>query len=49
MAKRSSRNPAKFGKGEPEGVIAPETADHAAGSPDNRYNFLGFRLVLGQA
>ncbi|CAM5218359.1 tricarboxylate transporter [Bosea thiooxidans] len=32
MAKRSSRNPAKFGKGEPEGVIAPETADHAAGS-----------------
>ncbi len=32
MAKRSSRHPAKFGKGEPEGVIAPETADHAAGS-----------------
>ncbi|RDJ23216.1 tripartite tricarboxylate transporter permease [Bosea caraganae] len=32
MAKRTSRNPAKFGKGEPEGVIAPETADHAAGS-----------------
>jgi len=32
MAKRSSRNPARFGKGEPEGVIAPETADHAAGS-----------------
>jgi len=32
MAKRSSRNPAKFGKGEPEGVISPETADHAAGS-----------------
>ncbi|CAN5130772.1 tripartite tricarboxylate transporter permease [soil metagenome] len=32
MAKRSSRNPDKFGKGEPEGVIAPETADHAAGS-----------------
>ena len=32
MAKRSSRDPAKFGKGEPEGVIAPETADHAAGS-----------------
>ena len=25
------------------------SADHAAGSPDNRYNFLGFRLVLGQA
>ncbi len=32
MAKRSSRDPGKFGKGEPEGVIAPETADHAAGS-----------------
>ena len=32
MAKRSSRNPEKFGKGEPEGVISPETADHAAGS-----------------
>ena len=32
MAKRSSREPEKFGKGEPEGVISPETADHAAGS-----------------
>lgn len=32
MAKRSSRSPERFGKGEPEGVIAPETADHAAGS-----------------
>jgi putative tricarboxylic transport membrane protein len=32
MAKRSSRNPEKFGKGEPEGVISPEAADHAAGS-----------------
>jgi len=32
MAKRSSRRGANFGKGEPEGVIAPETADHAAGS-----------------
>ena len=32
MAKRSSRTPERFGKGEPEGVIAPETADHAAGS-----------------
>ncbi|MEN5082415.1 tripartite tricarboxylate transporter permease [Bosea sp. TWI1241] len=32
MAKRSSRQPEKFGKGEPEGVISPETADHAAGS-----------------
>lgn len=32
VARRFSRNSANFGKGEPEGVIAPETADHAAGS-----------------
>ena len=32
LAKRFSRRRAGFGKGEPEGVISPETADHAAGS-----------------
>jgi TctA family transporter len=32
MAKRLSRRKAAFGTGEPEGVVAPETADHAAGS-----------------
>jgi TctA family transporter len=32
MAKRGSRNPERFGRGEPEGVVSPETADHAAGS-----------------
>ncbi|WP_431283600.1 tripartite tricarboxylate transporter permease [Humitalea sp. 24SJ18S-53] len=32
LARRMSRNGANFGKGEPEGVIAPETADHAAGT-----------------
>ncbi|AZV92359.1 tripartite tricarboxylate transporter permease [Kerstersia gyiorum] len=32
IAKRMSRRGSNFGKGEPEGVIAPETADHAAGS-----------------
>jgi TctA family transporter len=32
LAKRLSRRKAAFGKGEPEGVVAPETADHAAGS-----------------
>ena len=31
FAKRFSRNPERFGKGEIEGVIAPETAAHAAG------------------
>src|SRR4029079_16324417 len=30
--KRLSRRKEGFGKGEPEGVVAPETADHAAGS-----------------
>lgn len=32
LAKRFSRRGANFGKGEPEGVIAPETADHGAGT-----------------
>ncbi|MCQ4160310.1 tripartite tricarboxylate transporter permease [Roseomonas sp. GC11] len=32
IARRASRRRAQFGKGEPEGVIAPETADHAAGT-----------------
>nr|WP_255616360.1 tripartite tricarboxylate transporter permease [Microvirga puerhi] len=32
LAKRLSRRRDGFGKGEPEGVVAPETADHAAGS-----------------
>ena len=27
-----ARDSAGFGKGEPEGIIAPETADHAAGT-----------------
>ena len=31
IAKRFSRRKAYFGKGEPEGVVAPEAADHAAG------------------
>ena len=31
FAKRFSKNPEKFGKGELEGVVAPETAAHAAG------------------
>src|SRR5215204_809988 len=32
LAKRFSRRRDNFGKGEPEGVIAPETADHGAGT-----------------
>src|SRR5438128_4018810 len=32
IAKRFSRRHAHFGKGEPEGIIAPEAADHAAGT-----------------
>ena len=32
LAKRFSRRRGNFGKGEPDGVIAPETADHAAGT-----------------
>jgi putative tricarboxylic transport membrane protein len=32
IAKRVSRRRANFGQGEPEGIVAPETADHAAGT-----------------
>ena len=32
LAKKMSKNGAKFGKGEVEGVVAPETAAHAAGT-----------------
>jgi TctA family transporter len=32
LAKRFSRRGRYFGSGEPEGVISPETADHAAGT-----------------
>lgn len=32
MARRISKNPQNFGKGELEGVVAPETAAHAAGT-----------------
>jgi TctA family transporter len=32
LAKRFARNKDGFGKGEPAGVVAPETADHAAGT-----------------
>ena len=32
IAKRLSSRHANFGKGEPEGIVAPETADHAAGT-----------------
>ena len=32
LAKRFSRRRDNFGRGEPEGVISPETADHAAGT-----------------
>ena len=32
LAKRFSRRRKNFGCGEPEGVVAPETADHAAGT-----------------
>jgi putative tricarboxylic transport membrane protein len=32
LARRFSKNPDKFGKGEIEGVVAPETAAHAAGT-----------------
>jgi TctA family transporter len=33
LARRMSRNGNNFGRGEPEGVIAPETADHSAMLP----------------
>ena len=32
LAKKFSRNPDSFGRGNPEGVLAPETAAHAAGT-----------------
>jgi TctA family transporter len=32
LAQRWSRNPERFGKGAPEGVISPEAADHSAGT-----------------
>jgi TctA family transporter len=32
LARRFSKRSAHFGKGEPEGVVAPETADHSAGT-----------------
>jgi TctA family transporter len=32
IAKRFSRRRANFGRGEPEGIIAPEAADHSAGT-----------------
>jgi putative tricarboxylic transport membrane protein len=32
IAKRLSRRSQAFGRGEPEGIVAPETADHAAGT-----------------
>ena len=32
IAKRLSRRREKFGQGEPEGIVSPETADHAAGT-----------------
>jgi putative tricarboxylic transport membrane protein len=32
LAKRLSKRGKKFGTGEPEGIVAPETADHAAGT-----------------
>ncbi|MFX6724722.1 tripartite tricarboxylate transporter permease, partial [Acinetobacter baumannii] len=32
LARRFSKNRDKLGTGEPDGIIAPETADHAAGT-----------------
>lgn len=32
LAKRFSARKDRFGKGEPEGIVSPETADHAAGT-----------------
>jgi TctA family transporter len=32
IARRMAGNKAAFGKGAPEGIVAPETADHSAGS-----------------
>lgn len=32
VARRSARDKSKFGKGDPRGIVAPETADHSAGT-----------------
>lgn len=32
LGRRFSKNGAQFGKGAPEGIVSPETADHSAGS-----------------
>jgi TctA family transporter len=32
VARRSARDKSQFGKGDPRGIIAPETADHSAGT-----------------
>jgi TctA family transporter len=32
MARRSARDKSRFGKGDPRGIVAPETADHSAGT-----------------
>ena len=32
MARQASRKGAAFGSGRPEGIVAPETADHSAGT-----------------
>src|SRR2546426_504750 len=49
FAKRFSRHPERFGKGEIEGVIAPETAAHAAGaySVHNSMIDVWYMLIFG--
>nr|WP_314093050.1 tripartite tricarboxylate transporter permease [uncultured Shinella sp.] len=32
VARRSARDTSQFGKGDPRGIVAPETADHSAGT-----------------
>ncbi|KNY14442.1 tricarboxylate transporter [Shinella sp. SUS2] len=32
VARRSARDKSQFGKGDPRGIVAPETADHSAGT-----------------
>ncbi|EYR82582.1 MULTISPECIES: tripartite tricarboxylate transporter permease [unclassified Shinella] len=32
VARRSARDKSQFGKGDPHGIVAPETADHSAGT-----------------
>ena len=32
VARRSARDKSRFGKGDPRGIVAPETADHSAGT-----------------